>query len=64
MPQTTAPCKDCEDRQIGCHSICEKYIQYKRIRDEERQKIQAAKGYVIPKGSWTGDAGLLRRRPK
>lgn len=24
-----APCKDCEERQVGCHSTCEKYAEYK-----------------------------------
>lgn len=29
------PCKDCKDRKVGCHSICEKYIAY----DEERKRV-------------------------
>lgn len=24
-----APCKDCGDRQLGCHSICQKYKDWK-----------------------------------
>ena len=24
-----SPCKDCKDRYLGCHSKCEKYIEYK-----------------------------------
>ena len=23
------PCKNCEQRQVGCHSSCEKYIKWK-----------------------------------
>ena len=23
-----APCKGCEERRAGCHSVCEKYITY------------------------------------
>ena len=34
----TCPCKDCTDREIGCHSTCEKYINW----CEERQKYKAA----------------------
>jgi hypothetical protein len=30
-----APCKDCPDRFVGCHSTCEKYIQYKKEGREE-----------------------------
>lgn len=31
------PCKDCTDRKVGCHSICEKYLVY----DEERKRINS-----------------------
>ena len=30
-----APCKDCRDRVLGCHSHCEKYMTYKKKHDEE-----------------------------
>lgn len=23
-----APCKNCTDRQLGCHDTCDKYIEY------------------------------------
>jgi hypothetical protein len=23
-----APCKDCPDRAVGCHAVCDKYKQY------------------------------------
>lgn len=29
-----APCKDCPDRVVGCHSTCEKYIEFRKYRDE------------------------------
>ena len=32
-----APCKDCKDRNPGCHSKCEKYIAF----DKENQKRRA-----------------------
>ena len=28
------PCKDCPDRVLGCHSVCEKYKRF----HEEREK--------------------------
>lgn len=28
-----APCKGCEDRYVGCHSKCRKYIDYKTNLD-------------------------------
>lgn len=32
----TAPCLNCENRKLGCHSSCEKYIKF----DTERKKIR------------------------
>ena len=29
-----APCKDCPDRVLGCHSVCEKYIAFDKYRKE------------------------------
>ncbi len=34
-----APCMNCKEREIGCHSHCEKYSGYRAICD----KIKAAK---------------------
>ena len=31
----TAPCKDCKERVLGCHSICEMYITYKKKHNDE-----------------------------
>lgn len=35
-------CKDCPDRRVGCHSICEKYIaeadHNRKEREESRRK--------------------------
>lgn len=28
-------CFNCTERHIGCHSECEKYKEYRKIRDEE-----------------------------
>lgn len=27
-----SPCKDCEDRTLGCHSTCKDYIEFKNAR--------------------------------
>lgn len=27
-------CKDCEDREIGCHGKCERYIKERDAREE------------------------------
>lgn len=33
-----APCKDCTDRELGCHSKCEKYKAFKEWNDQAREK--------------------------
>ena len=37
-----APCKDCPDRVLGCHSVCEKYKQFheERTRELEQKRMQ------------------------
>lgn len=34
-----APCKDCSERCLNCHSVCEEYFQYRR----EIRKASVAK---------------------
>lgn len=29
-----SPCKDCPDRVLGCHSVCEKYLAFHKERTE------------------------------
>lgn len=37
----SAPCKDCEKRNVGCHSRCEEYQKYSAERHEiNRKKMQ------------------------
>lgn len=33
-----SPCKDCLDRQLGCHSTCKKYLTYKEILETIRKE--------------------------
>ena len=33
-----APCKNCQERHLGCHSHCEKYLKEKKLNDERRAK--------------------------
>lgn len=36
-------CYYCTDRYVGCHSKCEKYIDYRNKLDEENKKIREIK---------------------
>lgn len=31
-------CKDCTDRTVGCHSVCPKYLEEKRIHEEQLEE--------------------------
>lgn len=37
---TIVPCKDCLDRELGCHSKCLKYQEWKNQHDAEQQMIR------------------------
>ena len=37
------PCKDCEVREIGCHSRCSGYIKWKKEMEEMNKKIKMEK---------------------
>lgn len=34
------PCKDCADRYLGCHSKCEKYIDWNKRWQENKDTRQ------------------------
>jgi ribosomal protein S4 len=38
-----APCKDCPDRKVGCHSTCKKYLAFRQERIELNKKIYKQK---------------------
>lgn len=51
-----APCLDCVDRHVGCHSTCDKYIQFKKdlnamkqCADVIRRKERTYAAYKVPK---------------
>ena len=39
----SAPCKDCVDRHVGCHSAFDKYKQFANERKEYVRKVKACK---------------------
>lgn len=34
-----APCKDCADRELGCHSTCERYLEFLKYQKERKAII-------------------------
>ncbi len=41
----SAPCKDCENRKIGCHSRCAAYIKYKSELNDSKKDIIERQDY-------------------
>lgn len=52
------PCRYCETRVLGCHGRCEKYMEFKREREQimnARHDESDVSGHVI---------GVLRKQKK
>lgn len=50
VKDTNNPCYECEDRAVGCHATCEKYINWRKEYDKlkkvyKKQKKQRTDGY-------------------
>lgn len=43
MSNMITTCKDCQDRAIGCHSVCERYIKQKAEHDLDAERIRNLK---------------------
>ena len=43
MSKTELPCKDCDERYVGCHSRCPEYLSWRADRDENLKKIREVK---------------------
>ena len=37
------PCKGCGDRQVGCHSSCSKYSEWRAAADDDNAAIRSKK---------------------
>lgn len=37
------PCKDCDERSVGCHSTCVRYKDWRKRKDVEHDFILEAK---------------------
>ena len=41
----TAPCKDCPDRTPDCHSDCQEYNLYRKVRRDENKNRKRDSAY-------------------
>lgn len=47
------PCKDCKNRELGCHSKCEQYVNWRKLHIEEKQRLREE--FLINKASKSTD---------
>lgn len=38
-----SPCKDCSDRELGCHSTCKKYMKF---QEDNQAEAKAKKDFL------------------
>lgn len=38
LEKNNVPCHGCEDRELGCHSKCDKYKKFKKYMDDVHKK--------------------------
>jgi hypothetical protein len=57
-------CYQCPDRKPGCHSVCEKYKEWKAEHDAKQAAIRAKRDmeYEINAASVSGKIKALKRR--
>ena len=55
-----APCKDCKDRFLGCHSKCDKYKDYKK-RSEELNDMKNKSENISMRG-YINDMSIRRKK--
>lgn len=39
LRKNVAPCKDCADRHVGCHSKCSKYVEWKKEIEAKQHEL-------------------------
>lgn len=35
-----SPCKNCEEREVGCHSACERYALYCAVLEDWKETVR------------------------
>jgi hypothetical protein len=40
-------CKNCTERRINCHAVCEKYIKWKAEDDKRKEEIRKKRDELV-----------------
>lgn len=59
----SGPCKDCTERYVGCHSKCEKYVDFRKRLDAENEIRHKKITELVERRSYVHDrARAIKRR--
>lgn len=56
----TCPCKDCDQREIGCHAKCDLYNSWKQIQQQAKSAYYKSCNPIIREGDFLGDDAHMR----
>lgn len=64
MQRPTSPCYHCPDRHIGCHGQCEKYIEFRKKREDYLKIVHEQKNFLDADVLLIKGAIRMRKRQK
>lgn len=49
-----SPCFGCEERHVGCHAECCRYLEWRKQKDEQNEAVRAEKisNNLFSHGAW------------
>ena len=62
--RTSTPCYGCQDRAVGCHSKCDRYISWSKEHNEKRMAAYKAKEHRRIMQEYLADTIAKYRRKK
>lgn len=61
MNSYDSPCKNCEERRLGCHDCCERYNDWKKLKKEVDKFLEPTRSYVL-ETVWQKKTGGFRKK--
>lgn len=55
-------CRDCDKRELGCHSTCQEYIEYKKRTEEYKNKRDSSRNDEFVYINYKMDTIIKRER--
>lgn len=62
------PCRGCQQRHLGCHSNCKKYLEWRDLRDdilkEKKKNLTVSDAYLDIRYSYLNKIRKKKNTPK